>query len=76
MSKRRGGYYDFDNIVNRINKENRERERAIRNYERQKQYKEKMQNQQGQAINNEVAERHSSIDTFIKQYRIRIAERI
>jgi hypothetical protein len=66
MSKRRGGYYDFDNIVYRINKENRERERAIRNYERQKQYKEKMQNQQRQATDNEIAERHSNIDTFIK----------
>lgn len=66
MSKRRGGYYDFDNIVYRINKENRERERAIRNYERQKQYKEKMQNQQRQATDNEVAKRHSNIDTFIK----------
>lgn len=66
MSKRRGGYYDFDNIVYRINKENRERERAIRNYERQKQYKEKMQNQQRQATDNEVAGRHSNIDTFIK----------
>ena len=53
MSKRRGGYYDFDNIVYRINKENRERERAIRNYERQKQYKEKISLLEKQLKGNE-----------------------
>lgn len=46
-------YYDFNNICNLIDRENKRKETALRNYERQKAYKERLSKEKDASNGNE-----------------------